>query len=180
MHHIHNNPAVWDNPHKFDPDRWDTEKVKKRHKCAYIPFGFGQRGCIGFNFALQEVKVLIPSLVYRYEFSNSGEDPVEYDPFYQLVKPVNFYIRARRRTEWPEPTPKPVPVSMSGTTSDPTPKPTQNCNVESAVESTAESGTGPRKDIAVDKAAKAVEEPTVGVAVRSEKDVALTTPMVAV
>lgn len=37
LHHIHNNPAVWDNPARFDPDRWDTEKVKNRHKAAYVP-----------------------------------------------------------------------------------------------------------------------------------------------
>ena len=37
IHHIHNNPAVWDNPARFDPDRWDTEQVKNRHKAAYVP-----------------------------------------------------------------------------------------------------------------------------------------------
>ena len=88
------------------------------------------------------MKVLIPSLVFRYEFSNAGEDPVEYDPFYQLVKPVNFYIRAKRRTEWPEPTPKPVPESKLETTSDSTPQSTQNSKVESIAEPVAELGTG--------------------------------------
>ena len=37
LHHIHNNPAIWENPARFDPDRWDTEQVKQRHKAAYIP-----------------------------------------------------------------------------------------------------------------------------------------------
>jgi hypothetical protein len=38
LHHIHNNPAVWDKPETFDPDRWDTERVKKRGKGDYIPY----------------------------------------------------------------------------------------------------------------------------------------------
>lgn len=37
IHHIHNNPKVWDNPARFDPDRWDTDAVKNRHKAAYVP-----------------------------------------------------------------------------------------------------------------------------------------------
>jgi cytochrome P450 len=57
LHHIHNNPKLWDNPTMFDPDRWDTEKVKNRPNASYIPFATGPRMCIGFNFALQEVKV---------------------------------------------------------------------------------------------------------------------------
>lgn len=77
LHHIHNNPSLWDDPHKFNPDRWDTERVKSRNKYSYIPFAAGPRGCIGFNFALQEVKVLIPELVYRYQFEKSGEEPTD-------------------------------------------------------------------------------------------------------
>ena len=98
---VHNNPAVWSNPHRFDPDRWNTDEVKDRPKGSYAPFAAGPRGCIGFNFALQEVKVLLPSLVYRYEFEDASGEPVEYDPEFQLVRPVNFYARASRRKEWP-------------------------------------------------------------------------------
>ncbi|KAK3387849.1 cytochrome P450 [Podospora didyma] len=102
IHHIHNNPALWDNPARFDPDRWDTEAVKNRHRAAYIPFAMGPRGCIGFNFALQEVKVFLPKLVYRYRFEREGvEDTVEYDPMFQLIRPNNLYVRAERRVKWP-------------------------------------------------------------------------------
>lgn len=102
LHHIHNNPAVWESPAKFDPDRWDTDAVKNRHKAAYIPFATGPRSCIGFNFALQEVKVFLPKLVYRYRFEREDEtETVEYDPMFQLIRPNNLYVRAERRTEWP-------------------------------------------------------------------------------
>jgi cytochrome P450 len=37
LHHIHNNPKVWEHPETFDPDRWDTERVRKRGKGDYIP-----------------------------------------------------------------------------------------------------------------------------------------------
>ncbi|KAH1769441.1 hypothetical protein KXX62_002387 [Aspergillus fumigatus] len=101
LHHIHNNPAIWDNPARFNPDRWDTDEVKQRHKAAYIPFGTGPRMCIGFNFALQEIKVLLPKLIYRYKFTREGDGPIEYDPMFQLIRPNNLYVRAERRVKWP-------------------------------------------------------------------------------
>ncbi|KNG91025.1 putative cytochrome P450 monooxygenase [Aspergillus nomiae NRRL 13137] len=109
LHHLHNNPEVWSNPTRFDPDRWDTEEVKNRHKAAYIPFATGPRMCIGFNFALQEVKVFLPKLVYRYNFMKENDGPIEYDPMFQLIRPNNLYVRAERRVKWP-------PKSESATT----------------------------------------------------------------
>ncbi|GME35025.1 Cytochrome P450 [Neofusicoccum parvum] len=101
LHHIHNNPKIWDNPAKFNPDRWETDEVKGRHKGAYMPFAAGPRMCIGFNFALQEVRIFLPKLVYRYHFSKEGDDAVDYDPMFQLIRPVNLYVRAQRRQKWP-------------------------------------------------------------------------------
>ncbi|UZP34862.1 hypothetical protein NXS19_002678 [Fusarium pseudograminearum] len=101
LHHIHNNTKIWDNPALFDPDRWDTDRVKNRPKDSYIPFATGPRMCVGFNFALQEVKVFLPKLVYRYKFNLAQDGPVEYDPMFQLIRPNNLYVRAERRIKWP-------------------------------------------------------------------------------
>ncbi|KAL7785382.1 cytochrome P450 [Trichoderma afarasin] len=104
LHHIHNNPHIWDNAEKFDPDRWDTEKVKNRPAGSYQPFASGPRSCIGFNFALQEVKIVLSKLLYRYRFSLAETGTVEYNPYYLLIKPNNLYVRAERRFKWPQKT----------------------------------------------------------------------------
>lgn len=101
IHHIHNNTALWDNPARFDPDRWDTDAVKGRPSGSYIPFAAGPRMCIGFNFALMEVKTFLPKLVYRYHFAAAKDGAVEYDPMFQLIRPNNLYVRAERRVKWP-------------------------------------------------------------------------------
>jgi cytochrome P450 len=98
LYSIHTNPEVWRDPFRFDPDRWTTEETKNKHRCAYIPFATGPRGCIGFNFALLEVKILLSELVSRYEFTREGLEAVEYDPEFQLIRPLNFYVRAKKRT----------------------------------------------------------------------------------
>lgn len=71
------------------------------HKAQYIPFATGPRMCIGFNFALQEVKIFLPKLVWRYHWEKEGETAVEYDPFFQLIRPVNLYVRTQKRTKYP-------------------------------------------------------------------------------
>jgi cytochrome P450 len=101
IHHIHNNPALWDNPAQFNPDRWESDAVKNRHKTAYIPFATGPRMCIGFNFALQEVKIFLPKLIWRYKFVKDGDETIEYDPMFQLIRPNNLYVRAEKRVKWP-------------------------------------------------------------------------------
>lgn len=37
IHHIHNNPKLWENPARFDMDRWDTDRVKGMDKNSYVP-----------------------------------------------------------------------------------------------------------------------------------------------
>jgi cytochrome P450 len=101
LHHIANNPKLWHDPTHFDPDRWGTDEVKDMPKGQYMPFGMGQRMCIGFNFALQEVKVFLPKLVWHYKWVKEGDSTVDYDPMFALIRPVNLYCRAMKRVKWP-------------------------------------------------------------------------------
>ncbi|SLM34023.1 cytochrome p450 [Lasallia pustulata] len=99
---LHMNEAYWDNPNKFDPDRWDSDAVKQRHKMVYTPFATGPRGCIGFNVALQEAKLTLANLVYRYHWEDASTEPMVYDPEFLVMRPLNFYARAVQRTTWPQ------------------------------------------------------------------------------
>ena len=81
---LHRHPDVWENPHDFDPLRFHPNAVDKRDPYAYMPFSAGPRNCIGQNFAMNEMRVVVASIVHRFNFSLENKDPPELVPYIVL------------------------------------------------------------------------------------------------
>ncbi len=60
----HRHPAFWNNPEGFDPERF-APQVELAPQ-AYLPFGAGQRLCIGQHLALLEAQVILPMVLQRF------------------------------------------------------------------------------------------------------------------
>jgi cytochrome P450 len=56
---LHRHPDLWEEPARFDPDRWLPEHAARRPRYAYLPFGDGPRICIGKAFAMMESKLMV-------------------------------------------------------------------------------------------------------------------------
>ena len=66
---LHRDPANWPDPERFDPDRFAAGGLKENlHSYAYLPFGGGPRLCIGNQFALMEMQILLAMLVRSFDF----------------------------------------------------------------------------------------------------------------
>lgn len=66
---IHRHLRLWDEPDRFDPDRFLPERVQLRDRYAYLPFGAGPRICIGMGFALLEGTVILASLLRSFRLA---------------------------------------------------------------------------------------------------------------
>ncbi|XP_055606346.1 cytochrome P450 4d2-like [Uranotaenia lowii] len=63
---MHNNPDVFPEPDRFDPERFNEENSAQRHPYAYIPFSAGARNCVGQKYALLEVKATLVKLLANF------------------------------------------------------------------------------------------------------------------
>nr|ARO50431.1 cytochrome P450 [Chironomus tentans] len=66
---IHNDPRYFPNPEKFDPERFSDENKKNIQDSTYLPFGSGNRNCIGSRFALMEMKTVFYYLLLNFKFA---------------------------------------------------------------------------------------------------------------
>jgi cytochrome P450 len=62
----HRHPEFWADPERFDPDRFLPEGTARFHRQAYVPFGTGQRACIGRHLAMLEVPLVLAMLARRF------------------------------------------------------------------------------------------------------------------
>ncbi|MCB9957126.1 MAG: cytochrome P450 [Rhodospirillaceae bacterium] len=63
---IHRHRRLWDQPERFDPERFLPARSAGRPRFAYLPFGAGPRVCIGAGFAMMEATLVLAALAQRF------------------------------------------------------------------------------------------------------------------
>lgn len=81
---MHRDPAYWENPEKFDPERFSPARSASRSKHLYLPFGGGPRVCIGNMFAMMEAQLILARVAQKYQLAHVVGHPVEPDPVVTL------------------------------------------------------------------------------------------------
>jgi cytochrome P450 len=66
-YYTHRHPLFWEEPDKFDPERFTPERSAGRPRFAYVPFGGGPRQCIGNTFAMMEAQLILATVAQRYQ-----------------------------------------------------------------------------------------------------------------
>jgi cytochrome P450 len=94
---LHRKPSLWENPNRFDPERFLPERVAELPRFAYIPFGAGPRICIGAAFAMTEAILILATIAQRYRLHLKPDHPVEPQGLITLRPRHGLRMRLERR-----------------------------------------------------------------------------------
>lgn len=97
---VHRSPDLWDRPNDFLPQRWQTDRVKNLPDYAYFPFGGGPRFCIGNNFALTEMTILLAHLAGRFRLSPVSNVEPEISALVTLRPKGELRMRVTAANSW--------------------------------------------------------------------------------
>lgn len=94
---LHRNPAYFDDPLRFDPERFSPENEKRIPRYAYFPFGGGPHVCIGNSFALMEAQLILATMAQHVSLSLLPDPVVEIEPLVTMGPKNGLRMRVQTR-----------------------------------------------------------------------------------
>ena len=94
---MHRDPRFFAEPERFDPDRWTPEMRAALPKFAYFPFGGGTRQCIGEQFAMMELVLLVTTIAQQWALRLVPNHPVVPQPLITLRARHGMKMTLERR-----------------------------------------------------------------------------------
>ena len=83
---LHENPAIFPNPHEFRPERWLSHEGVRLEKYL-VPFSRGTRACIGINLAYAEMYLSLATLFRRFNFELFETSRADVDMVHDFFNP---------------------------------------------------------------------------------------------
>jgi cytochrome P450 len=96
---MHRDPRYYDEPERFNPDRWLDARSKEAPKFAYFPFGGGPRTCIGASFATTEAALVLATIAQKYQIRVVPDWPIETVPTITLRPRHGIKVTVTRRID---------------------------------------------------------------------------------
>jgi cytochrome P450 len=95
---IQRHPDLWEEPDRFNPDRFRPENSKRRHRLATIPFSAGPRNCIGEHFARVEMQIHLMTIARSLRLRYIPSKPIELDAGVNLRSKYDFIMYPEAKT----------------------------------------------------------------------------------
>lgn len=84
----HHASRYWPNPESFDTERFTKTNEKLHAPFTYLPFGGGPRGCIGGNYAMLQILMILGALLKKYDLQLTPGQTIEPRPMV-ILRPKN-------------------------------------------------------------------------------------------
>lgn len=89
---IHKDPAIWDDPLAFRPDRWIECKPST---FEYLPFSYGARQCLGASFAELMMKLVICKVIRTVRLTPRSGTKVDFSCTFVISPKRSIPMRVR-------------------------------------------------------------------------------------
>ncbi len=99
---LHRDPRYFEEPLRFDPDRFLPDREAALPRFVYFPFGGGRRICIGNQFALMEGQIILSTIAPHIAMDLLSHRPVGLQPMITLHPKGGVKVRIRRLDETPD------------------------------------------------------------------------------
>ena len=94
---IHHDPRYYNEPDRFDPERWSSDTRSSLPRFSYFPFGGGIRACIGEPFAWMEGILVLATIIRQWKMRLVRGQRVELDPAITLRPKYGVKMKLERR-----------------------------------------------------------------------------------
>ncbi|MFE7898190.1 pentalenene oxygenase [Streptomyces sp. NPDC057424] len=89
---------AFDDPTRFDPDRWLPDRVAPASRHAYVPFGTGARKCIGDLYARTEATLGLATILGRWRVTCDPDMDIRPVPLATVYHPRRLRLKLSART----------------------------------------------------------------------------------
>ncbi|XP_029155197.1 cytochrome P450 4g15-like [Nylanderia fulva] len=97
---LHRNEKFWSKPLVFDPDSFLPQNIGTSYQHYYMPFSMGPRNCIGMQYAIMSMKVILATLIRTFIFKVEKSIQIDkikltVDLILSTVEPLKIKIAKR-------------------------------------------------------------------------------------
>lgn len=102
--HINRSKVSWgEDAEEFVPERWAPERLRKgvEHDGSLMTYSVGHKSCVGKEYSIRAIKVVLIALIGNFEFEYDGPDPLkDLVPGITLRPRGGFRCMVKKGTDW--------------------------------------------------------------------------------